>query len=45
MSTAMPFDAGTTLLPDVTAAVKTAGVTLRDRHTSHARGVSLDEVR
>ncbi|MFE2267712.1 inositol monophosphatase family protein [Streptomyces lavendulae] len=44
MSTAMPFDAGTTLLSDVTAAVKAAGVTLRDRYTPHARGVSLDEV-
>ncbi|MEU8775473.1 inositol monophosphatase family protein [Streptomyces sp. NPDC048606] len=44
MSTAMPFDAGTTLLSDVTAAVRTAGRTLLDRHTPHARGVSLDEV-
>ncbi len=44
MSTAMPFAAGTTLLSEVTAAVKTAGLTLRDRHTPHARGVSLDEV-
>ncbi|MFD9412027.1 inositol monophosphatase family protein [Streptomyces sp. NPDC059989] len=44
MSTAMPFEADATLLSDVTAAVKAAGVTLRDRYTSHARGVSLDEV-
>ncbi|MFE0606375.1 inositol monophosphatase family protein [Streptomyces sp. NPDC058892] len=44
MSTAMPFDAGTTFLPEVTAAVRTAGAALRDRHTPHARGVSLDEV-
>ncbi|WP_331727952.1 inositol monophosphatase [Streptomyces sp. NBC_00158] len=44
MSTATPFDAGTTLLPDVTAAVKTAGATLRDRYAPHARGASLDEV-
>lgn len=44
MSTAMPFAADTTLLSEVTAAVKTAGVTLRERYTSHARGVSLDEV-
>ncbi len=44
MSTAMPFAADTTLLSEVTAAVETAGLTLRDRHTPHARGVSLDEV-
>ncbi|MFH0176503.1 inositol monophosphatase family protein [Streptomyces cacaoi] len=44
MSTAMPFDAGTTLISDVTAALKTAGRTLRDRYTPHARGVSLNEV-
>ncbi|MCX5174751.1 inositol monophosphatase family protein [Streptomyces virginiae] len=44
MSTVMPFAADTTLLADVTAAVKTAGVTLRGRYTPHARGVSLDEV-
>ncbi|MFC9583639.1 inositol monophosphatase family protein [Streptomyces yangpuensis] len=44
MSTAMPFDAGTALLHDVTTAVRTAGTTLRDRYTPHARGVSLDEV-
>lgn len=44
MSTAMPFAADTTLLPDATAAVKTAGLTLRDRHTTYARGVSLNEV-
>ncbi|WP_371661671.1 inositol monophosphatase [Streptomyces sp. NBC_00280] len=44
MSTAMPFDAGTTLMSAVTAAVKTAGLTLRDRHTPYARGVSLNEV-
>lgn len=40
----MPFDADKRLLSDVTAAVKAAGVTLRDRYTPHARGVSLDEV-
>ncbi|MFF9090696.1 inositol monophosphatase family protein [Streptomyces sp. NPDC014991] len=40
----MPFDAGTTLMSDVTAAVRTAGRTLLDRYTPHARGVSLDEV-
>ncbi|MFD3806904.1 inositol monophosphatase family protein [Streptomyces sp. NPDC058611] len=44
MSTAMPFAAGTTLMSDVTAAVKAAGATLLDRYTPHARGVSLDEV-
>ncbi|MFB8394358.1 inositol monophosphatase family protein [Streptomyces yangpuensis] len=44
MSTAMPFAADTTLLSEATAAVKTAGLTLRDRHTPHARGVSLEEV-
>lgn len=44
MSTAMPFEADTTLLSDVTAAVKTAGLTLRDRYTAHTRGVSLDEI-
>lgn len=44
MSTAMPFAADETLLSDVTAAVGTAGVALRDRHTSHARGLSLDEI-
>ncbi|WP_111555719.1 inositol monophosphatase family protein [Kitasatospora sp. SolWspMP-SS2h] len=42
--TAAPFAADTTLLPEVTAAVRTAGRTLRDRHTPHARCVSLDEV-
>ncbi|MBX7553374.1 3'(2'),5'-bisphosphate nucleotidase CysQ [Streptomyces sp. tea 10] len=44
MSTAMPFDADAPLMSDVTAAVKTAGRTLRDRYTTHARGVSLNEV-
>ncbi|MDJ0385320.1 inositol monophosphatase [Streptomyces sp. G-G2] len=44
MSTAMPFDAGTTLMSDVTAAVETAGLTLRERYTPYARGVSLSEV-
>lgn len=43
MSTAMPFAADETLLSDVTAAVGTAGVALRDRHL-HARGLSLDEI-
>ncbi|MEU0052519.1 inositol monophosphatase family protein [Streptomyces sp. NPDC006309] len=40
----MPFAAGTTLMSDVTAAVRTAGRTLLDRYTPHPRGVSLDEV-
>ncbi|MGB8941018.1 MAG: inositol monophosphatase family protein [Streptomyces sp.] len=44
MSTAMPFDADTTLMSEVKAAVETAGQTLRERYTSHARGVSLSEV-
>ncbi|MET9295040.1 inositol monophosphatase family protein [Streptomyces sp. NPDC003077] len=44
MSTAMPFDAGTTLMSDTTAAVRTAGLTLRERYVPHARGVSLSEV-
>ncbi len=44
MSTAMPFDADATLMFDVTAAVTSAGLTLRDRYTPHARGVSLSEI-
>ncbi|WP_409061908.1 inositol monophosphatase family protein [Streptomyces sp. SYP-A7185] len=44
MGTAMPFDADTTLLPQVRAAVESAGRTLRDRSTTDARGVSLDEI-
>ncbi|MEV0032184.1 inositol monophosphatase family protein [Nocardia sp. NPDC050793] len=44
MTTPMSFDADTTLMSEVTAAVKAASVTLRDRYTPHARGVSLDEV-
>ncbi|MFE3542798.1 inositol monophosphatase family protein [Nocardia sp. NPDC059177] len=44
MTTTTPFAADTTLLSDVSAAVKTAGLTLRDRYTTHPRGVSLDEV-
>ncbi|MGW4652602.1 inositol monophosphatase family protein [Kitasatospora sp. NPDC004289] len=48
MSTAMPFAADSaadlTLLAEVTEAVVNAGRTLRERHTPHARGVSLDEV-
>ncbi|MFH8706260.1 inositol monophosphatase family protein [Streptomyces rubrogriseus] len=44
MSTAMPSGLDTTLLPAVTAAVRAAGVTLRERRTTHARGVSLEEV-
>ncbi|MEU6483304.1 inositol monophosphatase family protein [Streptomyces sp. NPDC046887] len=44
MTAAMPFAAGTTLLAEVTEAVRTAGRTLLDRHTPHARGVSLEEV-
>ncbi|MFF3910273.1 inositol monophosphatase family protein [Streptomyces sp. NPDC001848] len=44
MSTAMPFDVDTTLMSDVTTAVRAAGLTLRDRYAPHARGVSLSEV-
>lgn len=44
MRTAALFEADTTLLSEVTAAVRTAGRTLRDRRTSHARGVGLDEI-
>ncbi|AYN43248.1 3'(2'),5'-bisphosphate nucleotidase CysQ [Streptomyces dangxiongensis] len=44
MSTTMPFAAGTSLLADVTSLVRTAGRTLLDRRTPHARGVSLDEI-
>lgn len=44
MTTAMPFDADEMLMSAVTTAVETAGRTLRDRYTPHARGVSLDEV-
>ncbi|TWV34395.1 3'(2'),5'-bisphosphate nucleotidase CysQ [Streptomyces misionensis] len=44
MSTAMPFDAGTSLMSDTTAAVRTAGLTLRERYLPQARGVSLSEV-
>ncbi|WP_394362508.1 inositol monophosphatase family protein [Amycolatopsis sp. SB7-3] len=44
MSTAMPTDLRTTLLPAVTAIVKDAGKTLRERYTTHARGVTLAEV-
>ncbi|MFK0171619.1 inositol monophosphatase family protein [Streptomyces sp. NPDC090306] len=44
MAVTMPFDAGSTLLAEVTAAVETAGITLRDRYTRQARGVSLDEI-
>ncbi|MFF7590643.1 inositol monophosphatase family protein [Kitasatospora purpeofusca] len=53
MSTAMPSApsvssvpsaADQALLSEVSAAVRTAGITLRERHTPHARGVSLDEV-
>ena len=44
MTTPMPFHADSTLLSEVTAAVEAAGVTLRDRYTPQARGVSLDEV-
>lgn len=44
MSTTMPFAAGTPLLSEVTAAVRTAGSTLRARGTTDARGVSLDEI-
>ncbi|WP_322871626.1 inositol monophosphatase family protein [Streptomyces goshikiensis] len=41
MTTTLPFHADKTLLSDVTTAVKTAGVALRDRYTPHARGVSM----
>lgn len=44
MSTAMPFDADAAFLADVIAAVKAAGLVLRDRSTSYARGVGLDEI-
>ncbi|MFD7716204.1 inositol monophosphatase family protein [Streptomyces sp. NPDC059814] len=44
MGTAMPFDAGATLMSRTAAAVETAGLTLRDRYTPHARGVSRNEV-
>ncbi|MEU0128385.1 inositol monophosphatase family protein [Streptomyces sp. NPDC006289] len=44
MSTAMPFDADPQLLSEVTAAVKTAGLTLQNRYAPKARGVSLDEI-
>ncbi|MFE3600421.1 inositol monophosphatase family protein [Streptomyces sp. NPDC059142] len=44
MPTAMPFDPDATLLSAVTAAVKDAGAVLRERCTTHARGVSLEEV-
>ncbi|WP_447037265.1 inositol monophosphatase family protein [Streptomyces sp. DSM 118878] len=44
MSTAMPSSPDTTLLPAVTAVVKAAGVILRRRCTTHARGMSLEEV-
>ncbi len=44
MDTAMPFDAHATLMSEVTAAVTTAGLTLRDRYAPQARGVSLSEV-
>jgi myo-inositol-1(or 4)-monophosphatase len=44
MTTAMPFDLDATLLSAVTAVMKEAGVTLRERYTTHARGVSLEEV-
>ncbi|MFJ7206135.1 inositol monophosphatase family protein [Streptomyces sp. NPDC098789] len=44
MSTAMPRHADTMLLSEVTAAVQSAGLTLLDRFTPHARGVSMEEV-
>ncbi|MFJ7153052.1 inositol monophosphatase family protein [Streptomyces sp. NPDC100445] len=44
MSTAMPFAADTTLLSDVTAAVRAAGRTLLDRSTPHVRGTGLEEI-
>ncbi|GHF70966.1 inositol phosphatase [Amycolatopsis bartoniae] len=40
----MPFVADPALLSGVTAAVRKAGDTLRERYTTHARGVSLDEI-
>ncbi|MGA6155016.1 inositol monophosphatase family protein [Stenotrophomonas sp. NPDC087984] len=44
MSTPMPFDASRTLMSDVSAAVKAAGQTLRDRYPAHARGAGLSEI-
>ncbi|MGW4025215.1 inositol monophosphatase family protein [Streptomyces sp. NPDC005009] len=44
MNTVMPFATDTTLLSEVTGVVQAAGRTLRERHTTHARGVSLDEI-
>ncbi|QLJ03005.1 3'(2'),5'-bisphosphate nucleotidase CysQ [Streptomyces sp. NEAU-sy36] len=44
MGTGMPFDAGTTLMSDTTAAVRNAGLTLRERYLPHGRGVSLSEI-
>ncbi|MFI1580389.1 inositol monophosphatase family protein [Embleya sp. NPDC020630] len=44
MSTALPFDADTPLMPAVTAAVRAAGAILRDRYTPHARAVSPSEI-
>ncbi|WP_030692278.1 inositol monophosphatase family protein [Streptomyces globisporus] len=44
MSTAMSFGLDATLLSAVTDAVKAAAITLRERYTTHARGVSLDEI-
>ncbi|MEW2162989.1 inositol monophosphatase family protein [Streptomyces sp. NPDC007084] len=34
----------TTLLSEVTSIVQTAGATLRERYTQHARGTALDEI-
>ncbi|MBV1941203.1 inositol monophosphatase [Streptomyces sp. BV286] len=44
MTTAMPFDLDATFLTAVADTVKVAGVTLRERYTTQARGVSLEEV-
>ncbi|MET8472412.1 inositol monophosphatase [Streptomyces sp. NPDC006422] len=44
MTAPMPSDLRTTLLPTATAVLKTAGGTLRERHTTYARGTSLAEI-
>lgn len=44
MTSAMPSGLDATLLSAVTDAVKAAARTLRERYTTHARGVSLEEV-
>ncbi|WP_329177761.1 inositol monophosphatase family protein [Streptomyces sp. NBC_01477] len=44
MSATTPSDLDRTLLPQVTAAVQAAGVTLRERYTEYARGADLDAI-